>query len=127
MVILKELESACEPAFTAMSRISWSTNNLVSGQSAYVDDLNKALEQVVDVVRPLIEQKKYMRNFFDKVSRYMRQAYSTPSEPMLMTSCQPHLREIHQRFSQKQTSKGNRRGTSKLSFGSITLLTNLSP
>ena len=68
-MILKEVESACEPAFSAMSKIAWGGISLVSGQSAYVDDLIKALEQLVDVVIPLIEQKKYIRNFFDKASR----------------------------------------------------------
>lgn len=67
--MVKELDNACEPAFTAMSRIAWTTVNLVSGQSSYVDDLVKAIEQVVDAVKPLIEQKKYARNFFDKAAR----------------------------------------------------------
>ena len=51
-----------------MSRLSWSTINLVSGSSSHVDDLVKAVEQVVDTVKPLIDQKKYLRNFFDKVA-----------------------------------------------------------
>ncbi|GJE92731.1 vacuolar protein sorting-associated protein 53 -like protein [Phanerochaete sordida] len=68
LAILKELEGACEPAFTAMSRMSWSTLNLVSGNSPYVDDLIKAIENVVDVVKPMIDQKKYLRNFFDKAA-----------------------------------------------------------
>ena len=69
IVIVKELENACEPSFTAMSRIAWTTVNLVSGQSPYVDDLALAIEQVVDTVKPLVEQKKYVRNFFDKAAR----------------------------------------------------------
>ncbi|KAJ7346960.1 Vps53-like protein [Mycena albidolilacea] len=66
VVQLRELEAACEPAFTAMSRSSWATLKQVSGQSAYTVDLVNAVEQVVDSVKPLVEQKKYLRNFLDK-------------------------------------------------------------
>lgn len=69
MVLLRELENATDPAFTAMSRTAWGTLSLVSGQSAYVDDLVRATEGVMEVVKPLLEQKRYLRNFFDKASR----------------------------------------------------------
>lgn len=68
-VILREFESSCEPAFNALSRTSWSNVNQVSGQSPHASELVKAAEQVVELIRPLIEQKKYLRNFFDKASR----------------------------------------------------------
>lgn len=71
IVVLKELENACEPAFAAMSRLAWGTVTHVSGNSSYVDDLVKAIEQVVDTVKPLIEQKKYLRNFLDKAATYV--------------------------------------------------------
>ncbi|KAF8800212.1 hypothetical protein BYT27DRAFT_7200395 [Phlegmacium glaucopus] len=64
--ILREFESNCDPSFVAMSKTSWSTVNQVSGQSPYADELVKAAEQLVAVIKPLIEQKKYLRNFFDK-------------------------------------------------------------
>jgi len=55
-----------------MARTSWTTGrNQVSGESAYVGDLVKAIEQVVEIVKPLVEQKKYLRNFFDKACRYL--------------------------------------------------------
>ncbi|KAJ6625846.1 Vps53-like protein [Mycena sp. CBHHK59/15] len=66
VIQLRELEIACEPAFAAMSRSSWSTLKQVSGQSAYTVDLVNAVEQVVELVKPLVEQKKYLRNFLDK-------------------------------------------------------------
>lgn len=69
LVLLRELENACEPAFNDLSRATWGALSFVSGHSAYVDELVKALEQVADVTRPLIEQKKYIRNFFDKAAR----------------------------------------------------------
>jgi len=67
--MLKEFETNCDPSFVAMSRTSWSTVNQVSGQSPYADELVKAAEQLVVVIKPLIEQKKYLRNFFDKACR----------------------------------------------------------
>ncbi|KAH9935765.1 Vps53-like protein [Fomitopsis serialis] len=67
-VILRELEAACDPACSTMSRTAWATQKSVSGQSPYVDDLARAVEQVVDTVKPLIEQKKYLRNFMDKAA-----------------------------------------------------------
>ncbi|KAJ7282965.1 Vps53-like protein [Mycena rebaudengoi] len=66
VVQVRELELACEPAFAAMSRSSWSTQKQVSGPSAYTADLVGAVEQVVETVKPLVEQKKYSRNFLDK-------------------------------------------------------------
>lgn len=68
-VILREFETNCEPAFNALSRSSWSSVNQVSGQSPYTTDLVKAADQVIELVRPLVEQKKYLRNFLDKASR----------------------------------------------------------
>ncbi|PCH36062.1 hypothetical protein WOLCODRAFT_108133 [Wolfiporia cocos MD-104 SS10] len=67
-VMIRELESACDNAFTTMSRTTWATLKSVSGQSTYVEDLSKAIEQVVETVKPLVEQKKYLRNFLDKAS-----------------------------------------------------------
>ncbi|KAF9268827.1 hypothetical protein L218DRAFT_917932 [Marasmius fiardii PR-910] len=63
---LRELETACDPAFNSMLHSPWSTLNQVSGPSAYIADLVRAIEQVTEVVRPTVEQKKYLRNFFDK-------------------------------------------------------------
>ncbi|KZT10830.1 uncharacterized protein LAESUDRAFT_755492 [Laetiporus sulphureus 93-53] len=67
-VMLRELDAACDPAFATMSRTAWTTVKSVSGQSAYVDDLVKAIDQVISSVKPLVEQKKYLRNFLDKAS-----------------------------------------------------------
>ncbi|TEB19069.1 hypothetical protein FA13DRAFT_1767283 [Coprinellus micaceus] len=56
-VQLRELEVVCDPPFITLARTSWSTISQVSGPSAYTGDL---------LMKPLIEQKKYLRNFFDK-------------------------------------------------------------
>lgn len=68
-MLLKELESACEAGFNAMSRTVWSLLDAVSGPSPYVDEIVKGVEQVTDAIRPLIEQKKYFRNYLDKAAR----------------------------------------------------------
>jgi vacuolar protein sorting-associated protein 53 len=60
---------ACDAPFTTLGRTSWSTVNQVSGPSPYTDEFVKAAEQVVDLIKPLVEQKKYLRNFYDKACR----------------------------------------------------------
>jgi len=70
-VLLREVENAIDAYFVTMSRANWSSLNQVSGQSPYVGDLVKTTEQVVEVIKPLMEQKKYLRNFLDKTCRYV--------------------------------------------------------
>ena len=72
-VLLREVENAIDAYFVTMSRANWSSLNQVSGQSPYVGDLVKTTEQVVEVIKPLMEQKKYLRNFLDKTCRYVVQ------------------------------------------------------
>ena len=69
--LLREVENAIDPYFAVMSRLNWSSLNQVSGQSSYVGDLVKTAEQIVEVIKPLVEQKKYLRNLLDKVCRYV--------------------------------------------------------
>jgi hypothetical protein len=67
-VQLRELEHALETPTGMLSRTVWGTLKDVSGPSAYVPDLVHAIESVAEVVRTNVEQKKYLRNFFDKAS-----------------------------------------------------------
>lgn len=67
--LLRELETASEGPFGVMARTSWPTLNQVSGQSAYIADLVTVVEGVMEAVKPLVEQKKYLRNLLDKASR----------------------------------------------------------
>jgi hypothetical protein len=68
-VQLRELESAYEGAFNAMSRVNWGAISQVTGHSPFIDDIIQVTEQVTEVIKPLVEQKKYLRNFFDKACR----------------------------------------------------------
>lgn len=52
----------------SMMRVSWVTVENVSGASVYVGELTRSIDQVVDTIRPLIDQKKYLRNFYDKAA-----------------------------------------------------------
>ncbi|KAG9316811.1 Vps53-like protein [Chiua virens] len=67
-VQLHELEIGCDGAFNTMSRVNWGAMNHVTGHSAFMDDITQATEQVTELIKPLVEQKKYLRNFFDKAS-----------------------------------------------------------
>ncbi|KIR67392.1 vacuolar-sorting protein 53 long isoform [Cryptococcus bacillisporus CA1873] len=64
--ILRELETACEPAFAAILKTPWMHLENVSGRSAYVVDLVGSIKQVAEAVRGRVESKKYIRNFADK-------------------------------------------------------------
>ncbi|KAL7421623.1 Vacuolar protein sorting-associated protein 53 [Cryptotrichosporon argae] len=64
--ILRELESACEPAFAAVLKTPWRDLDNVSGRSAYVVDLVGSIKDIAEEVRTRVESKKYIRNFADK-------------------------------------------------------------
>jgi len=68
-VQLKEFEFVCDAAFATLSRTTWATISQVSGPSAYTEELVKSAEQFTEQIKPLIEQKKYVRNLFDKACR----------------------------------------------------------
>ncbi|WWC62062.1 uncharacterized protein I303_104651 [Kwoniella dejecticola CBS 10117] len=65
-MILRELESSCEPAFAAILKTPWMHLENVSGRSAYIVDLVGSIKQIAEVVRTRVEGKKYIRNFADK-------------------------------------------------------------
>jgi hypothetical protein len=47
----------------------WTSLEAVHGQSSYVAELVKSIETVAETVRSHVEQKKYLRNFYDKAAR----------------------------------------------------------
>lgn len=53
-----------------MLRTPWSDAEDVSSQSAYMTDLVKTIDSVVEAVRDHVEKKKYLRNFYDKAARF---------------------------------------------------------
>lgn len=52
-----------------MMKVSKANVEHVSGSSTYVAELTGNVEDIVDNIRPLVEQKKYFRNFYDKAAR----------------------------------------------------------
>ncbi|KAF5385912.1 hypothetical protein D9615_002629 [Tricholomella constricta] len=77
VIQLRELESACDAAFATMARTMWTASSQVSGQSAYAGELVTAAEQVIETVKPLVEQKKYLRNLFDKACSLILAKFTT--------------------------------------------------
>lgn len=69
VALLRELEAVCEPALMTLTRTTWINHELVTGQSSHIGDLVRALESITEAITPLVESKKYLRNFFDKASR----------------------------------------------------------
>lgn len=68
-LLLRDLEQSTEPFFTTMSRTPWASIEMVTGQMSYVQELTRAVDVFVEVLRNSIDQKKYLRNFYDKTSR----------------------------------------------------------
>lgn len=69
--LVREVEATCDPAFQTMARTTWSNVSQVSGQSPYAGELVTATGQVVEALKPLVEQKKYLRNFLDKACNFI--------------------------------------------------------
>ncbi|GJJ08442.1 hypothetical protein Clacol_002658 [Clathrus columnatus] len=68
--LLKELEAVIDGPLLSLQRMPWTTLENVSGESIYVANLSQAVQDMVTVVREHVEQKKYLRNFYDKASRF---------------------------------------------------------
>ncbi|XP_049767266.1 vacuolar protein sorting-associated protein 53 homolog [Schistocerca cancellata] len=63
-LLVQDLESACEPALTAMSKISWQNIDTVGDQSGYVSAITSHLRQTVPVIRDnLVSSRKYFTQF----------------------------------------------------------------
>ncbi|KAG8863567.1 Vacuolar protein sorting-associated protein 53 [Tulasnella sp. 330] len=70
-VMLKEVESAVELGLAMMLRTQWGALTTVSGESPYVESIVRAVDTVVGSVRARVEQKKYLRNFYDKAANLL--------------------------------------------------------
>lgn len=71
LILLRELEAAIDAPLLSMQRTSWTTLEHVSGESGYIAELVQAVQEVMLIVRDHVEQKKYLRNFYDKASRWI--------------------------------------------------------
>jgi hypothetical protein len=73
LTLAREAEVSTESAFTQMLRpaIPWSSVEITSSNSSYVDEFASTLEHVAVVVRQDLESKRYVRNWCDKVVGYV--------------------------------------------------------
>lgn len=63
-LLVQDLETACEPALTAMSKISWQNIETVGDQSGYVTAITSHLKQTVPIIRDnLASSRKYFTQF----------------------------------------------------------------
>jgi vacuolar protein sorting-associated protein 53 len=67
--LLRDLEQCTETYFVSMTRTLWSSIETVTGQMPYVLELVRVVDAFVEGIKGSIEQKKYLRNFYDKASR----------------------------------------------------------
>jgi hypothetical protein len=104
VVQLRELELACESAFSTMSRIPWNAVNQVTGQSPYAHKLNRVAKQNIETTKPHVEQKKYLRNLFDKACRY---DLGIGSRNNSLTLIQFDTHQVYESFSQEPATERN--------------------
>ncbi|KAG9000397.1 Vacuolar protein sorting-associated protein 53 [Tulasnella sp. JGI-2019a] len=71
IAMLKEVENAVEPGLAMMLRTQWGALTTVSGESPYVANMVRAVDTVISSVRTRVEQKKYLRNFYDKAANLL--------------------------------------------------------
>lgn len=65
--MVQDLENSCEPALTAMSKISWHNFSAVGDQSSYVTAIINHLKNFVPLVRDnLANSRKYFTQFCSK-------------------------------------------------------------
>ena len=57
-----------------MNRTTWVTLESVSGQQAHVLEMVAAVDSFVEVTKSQLEQKKYLRNFYDKAAAFVSRA-----------------------------------------------------
>ncbi|PIK58739.1 putative vacuolar protein sorting-associated protein 53-like [Apostichopus japonicus] len=63
-LLVQDLESACEPAMTAMNKVNWSSIETVGDQSGYVNAITTHISRTVPVVREnLASARKYFTQF----------------------------------------------------------------
>jgi hypothetical protein len=54
-----------------MTRTTWTNLESVSGQQAHVIEMVAAVDSFVEVTKSQLEQKKYLRNFYDKAAAFV--------------------------------------------------------
>ncbi|CAG5135782.1 unnamed protein product, partial [Candidula unifasciata] len=63
-LLVQDLETACEPALTAMTKMPWSSIEAVGDQSGYVTAITSHLKQNLPVIRDnLVSSRKYFTQF----------------------------------------------------------------
>lgn len=98
--VLRDLEATVEPFLFTMTRTIWTILESVSGQQAHVIEMVVAIDSFVEVVKSQLEQKKYLRNFYDKAATFVFSGcavrflntgtdYSSQSSPMPWSKAVP--------------------------------------
>ncbi|CAG9854453.1 unnamed protein product [Phyllotreta striolata] len=63
-ILVQDLENACEPALTAMSKIQWQNVDTVGDQSSYITAITTHLKTNVPIIRENLSQsRKYFTQF----------------------------------------------------------------
>ncbi|KAJ3618412.1 hypothetical protein MTP99_006410 [Tenebrio molitor] len=64
LILVQDLENACEPALTAMSKIQWQNVDTVGDQSSYITAITTHLKTTIPIIRDnLSHSRKYFTQF----------------------------------------------------------------
>ena len=108
--VLRDLEITVEPFLLTMTRTTWMTLESVSGQQAHIIEMVAAVDSFMEVTKSQLEQKKYLRNFYDKAAAFV---FPTPVVRFSKTWLQTTHHKVHQCNGQKPSLEGNRSRTGK--------------
>lgn len=62
--MVQDLENACDPALTAMTKLPWQTFEVVGDQSSYVSAIINHIKTIVPLIRNnLSNSRKYFTQF----------------------------------------------------------------
>ncbi|XP_066589349.1 vacuolar protein sorting-associated protein 53 homolog isoform X2 [Prorops nasuta] len=98
-LLVQDLESACEPALTAMTKVQWSTLEVVGDQSSYVNTIVAHLRQTIPSIRDKLSScRKYFTQLCVKfassfIVKLVQQLYKC--KPLNAVGAEQLLLDVH--------------------------------
>uniref|UniRef100_A0A3B3X241 Vacuolar protein sorting-associated protein 53 homolog n=1 Tax=Poecilia mexicana TaxID=48701 RepID=A0A3B3X241_9TELE len=84
-LLVQDLDAACDPALSAMSKMPWQSVEHVGDQSPYVTSIIMHIKQNVPIIRDnLASTRKYFTQFCIKFTKYYTQILSAWWEPIYL-------------------------------------------
>ena len=96
-LLVQDLETACEPALTAMNKVNWSIVETVGDQSSYVTAITTHIKTTLPIVRDnLASARKYFTQFCIKFAKWVLYSCSfLPSQRNKVSRGTPLIKNRH--------------------------------